>query len=445
MKRFVTIWLMALILASLVVGGKAHASLFDGKYSAAQVFDVQRNGCYAVGGPCSVGNMITPFIAPYTNWTHVNFAPGDYVMFYDNGASSNNIGMKQYAADGTYKGIISSSGYIVAIGSGIVYIGVPNMGGGTGYFVSNDQGYAYGSSATVRVDYVNPSMAQLNSYTASTTPLAAGQTAGPAPAPAAPPFDGTITQTNPSGSTTSSDSGSSTITTSQQTRITTWANRVITQTGIWIDQVGDNNSVTIDQAGVGLVKATIRGSASAITVNQGSSTIGQNETDLRLTGDNNTVTVNQARASNGTMQGTNGHYQTVDINGFQNTVQTTQNNTGGVGGHYAETTISGNQNNITEKQTDNGNKIMFTSVNGNNNSVDVTQRGTGQHYLDLKLTGNGNGALITQEGTTGNKATVDLTNAGGAATLDLQQSGGKTFSIQQSCVTASGCSTTVRQ
>lgn len=178
MKKFLSFLFMLMMCLT------AQASLFDGKYSSSQVFDVARSGCYSVGGPCSVSNMITPYIAPYTNWTHVTFATGDYVQFYDTGAGSNNIGMKQYAADGTYKGIISSSGYVQAIGSGIVYIGQPNQGGGTGYFISNSQGYSAGSATSVTVDYVNPTMAQLTSYLATTTPLAAGQTA---PAPAPPP------------------------------------------------------------------------------------------------------------------------------------------------------------------------------------------------------------------------------------------------------------------
>ena len=178
MKKF-----LAFIFA-LMMCLTAQASLFDGKYSPSQIFDVARSGCYSVGGPCSVSNMIAPFIAPYTNWTHVTFAAGDYVQFYDNGAGSNNIGIKQYAADGTYKQTISSSGYVQAIGSGIVYIGQPSQGGGTGYFISNSQGYSNGSSASVTVQYVNPTAQQLQSYAATTTPLAAGQSA---PAPAPPP------------------------------------------------------------------------------------------------------------------------------------------------------------------------------------------------------------------------------------------------------------------
>ena len=171
-----------ILFALMFVCSNAFAGLWDGKYGQQQVFDVARSGCYSVGGPCSVSNMINPFIAPYTNWTSMTWAAGDYVQFYNNGNASNNIGLKQYASNGTLKGTISANGYVVAIGTGIVYIGEPNMGGGTGYFISNSAGYSYGSSTSVTVDMVNPTTTQLNSYSATTTPLAAGQTASPAPA-----------------------------------------------------------------------------------------------------------------------------------------------------------------------------------------------------------------------------------------------------------------------
>ena len=170
------IFLMLMLLCSNVFA----AGLFDGKYSQNQVFDVARSGCGSVGASCYVYNFINPFIAPYTNWTNVTWAAGDYIKFYDTGAGSNNIGMKQYASDGTLKGTVSSSGYVQALGDGILYIGVPNVGGGTGYFISNSAGYSYGGSATFTVQTLNPTMTQLNSYSASTTPLASGQTAAPA-------------------------------------------------------------------------------------------------------------------------------------------------------------------------------------------------------------------------------------------------------------------------
>jgi hypothetical protein len=168
------------------------AGLFDGKYSQNQVFDVARSGCGSVGASCYVYNFVNPFIAPFTNWTNVSWAAGDYIQFYNTGAESNNIGMKQYASNGTLKATVSSSGYVQALGDGILYIGVPDVQGGTGYFISNTTGYSYGQSATFTVQTLNPTITELNSYNASNTPLAAGETAQPA----APTTDWKVIRTN---------------------------------------------------------------------------------------------------------------------------------------------------------------------------------------------------------------------------------------------------------
>jgi hypothetical protein len=235
----------------------------------------------------------------------------------------------------------------------------------------------------------------------------------------------------------------------QQTKIDVWTNKTITDGNkIYIDQIGgSNNTVTMDQDGnKNLINATINGNTNTVIVKQGTIGIGQNEIKINLVGDSNTLDIKQARTTQGTAIGTNGHYQSVDVTGYNNTVTTQQTNTGGVGGHYMETTISGNQNNVTARQTDNGNKIMFTSITGNNNTVDAVQKGTGQHYLDTKLTGNNNSVSAVQEGTIANRATLDLTNAGGPASVILQQNGGQNVTVTTTCATAGGCAPiTVRQ
>jgi hypothetical protein len=241
----------------------------------------------------------------------------------------------------------------------------------------------------------------------------------------------------------------SNITTPQQTKVDLWTNRTISDGNkIYIEQIGGSgNTVTMNQEGnKNLINATISGNNNNITSNQGVQGIGQNEIKINTVGDSNTLNINQARTTQGTAIGTNGHYQAVDINGSNNTLTTQQSNSGGVGGQYMETTISGNQNNITARQTDNGNKIMFNSIAGNNNTIEAIQKGTGQHYLENKLTGNGNSVSAVQEGSTANRATLDLTNAGGPASVILQQNGGMNVSVTTSCATAGGCAPiTVRQ
>ena len=241
----------------------------------------------------------------------------------------------------------------------------------------------------------------------------------------------------------------SNITIPQQTKVDIWTNKTITDGNkIYIDQIGgSNNTVTMDQDGSkNLINATINGNSNSITAKQGTMGIGQNEIKLNLVGDSNTLDIKQSRTTQGTAIGTNGHYQSVDVTGYNNTVTTQQTNTGGVGGHYMETTINGNQNSITARQTDNGNKIMFTSVTGNSNTIEAIQKGTGQHYLENKLTGNNNSISAVQEGTIANRATLDLTNAGGPASVILNQNGGQNVTVTTTCATAGGCAPiTIRQ
>ena len=225
---------------------------------------------------------------------------------------------------------------------------------------------------------------------------------------------GSISQTNAPATQVITSGGSSTagITSSQQTRVDTWTNASQTGNYIYIEQIsGNNNTVAVTQSGdKNKITATLDGA-------------GTNTVNLTQTGNSN--------------------YMKVDVNGYGNSLTGSQTNTNT--SHYAETSITGNSNTVNHSQSGNTNNMMFTTISGNNNTVTATQSGTGNHYLDTKLTGNGNTALVDQSGSTQNKATIDLTNAGGPATVDLQQTGGKNFSIIQSCVNAAGCTTTVRQ
>ena len=265
---------------------------------------------------------------------------------------------------------------------------------------------------------------------------------------------GTITMTNGTGQEiiTSGSNSAAGLDTDQQTRVDTWQNKTLnTGNSINLDVNGSNNTLYIEQvgdknlvSGIGQAAAVVQGSSNNITVKQGTTGAGQNEINLRVIGDTNTLDIGQARNNMGAETGTNGHYQAVDINGYQNVLTTQQSNTT-LGGHYQETTINGNQNSVTKRQTDNGNKIMFTTIAGDSNTVNAVQKGTGQHQLTTNLTGNNNSAIVVQDGSQQNKANIDLTNNGGPATLDLQQNGGMNFTIIQSCTNPAGCTTVVRQ
>jgi hypothetical protein len=229
---------------------------------------------------------------------------------------------------------------------------------------------------------------------------------------------GTITQTDaPADQVITSGSNSNAgITNSQQGRINTWNNG---------GNQNANNYLYIDQ---------ISGDYNNITVTQTTST-GKNAIEAILSGTGNNVI-------NATQIGTN--YLKLNVDGASNSITSQQSNNS-TSSNFKETTITGNNNIINTNQKDNANKIMFTTVTGNGNSVTAVQEGTGNHYLENKLTGNGHTILVNQSGGTANNASIDLTNGGGAANIDLQQSGGKSFSIIQSCTNPAGCSTVIRQ
>ena len=193
---------------------------------------------------------------------------------------------------------------------------------------------------------------------------------------------------------------------------------------IQIEQIGDNNNITIRQG---------------ITLG------GKNRIELYSNGDSNTYNLNQGYITNGTVSAADGnnHYLYLNVTGSNNTITKQQTGTT----NFNETTVSGNTNNLTNIQQGNSPKVLFQSVSGNNNTVTTNQRDGGQHYLDINLTGNGHNVNATQQGAGNHAATINFTNSGGASSLNLNQTGStnQTYSIQQSCTNPAGCATTISQ
>lgn len=223
---------------------------------------------------------------------------------------------------------------------------------------------------------------------------------------------------------------SSGITISQQSRLTSETAQRTGQGGnlIHIDQVGDDNNITI---------------------RQGITLTGKNRIELYANGNTNTLNLNQGYNTDGTIPGSeyNNHYQYLNLSGNNNTVTTKQ--IGGTVdlGHFMESTVSGNTNNLSLTQQGTGSKILFLNVNGATNTVTTNQKDGGAHYLDINLIGNGHTVNATQEGAGNHAATIDFTNIGGASLLNMTQGGAsnQTYSIQQSCANPAGCSTNITQ
>ena len=405
------IFLLPYIFAILLVliSGKSFATgLVDLKFGSAQIADSQWNvqACTQTA-TCQIysKNPGTVYKIPW--WSgQLAWSTGDYVAFVTTGDTTNPYNAIQYNANGTQKAVMGT-GHIINMGADyFFFVGNDND---TGQLFSMTSGFANTNGVTW-TGTLNPTTAQVDTYAAngSTTPLAAGQTAGPTIE------GGTITQTRaPANQTFTSGGGSSAgPSNEQQTRYNSWSNGTqVPDNYLYIEQVSGNyNTVNITQSGT---KNTMY-----LGVNGGSNTV-----DATQTGQN---------------------YLNSLVQGNANTVTSLQTNTSGT--HYQETKImSGNNNTVQVSQKDNGNSLMFNTITGNSNTITAVQEGAGNHYLENKLTGNGNSVLANQSGATGNKANIDFTNSGGAASVDLQQTGGKSFTIIQSCVNPAGCSTVIRQ
>ena len=217
--------------------------------------------------------------------------------------------------------------------------------------------------------------------------------------------------------------------------------------GIYINQVGNSNSLTIDQdgndnliAGVGtttnsILDADITGNNNTTTLSQ----MGDNNVMLfDITGDYNSTTIDQ-----GGTAGADDNRLEFDINGDYNTLSVTQKHNNGIGnnGHFFALDLDGDSNNILASQLNDGDKKAFLSIQGDDNDIDLIQQGTGSHYVEI-TTGSDQTVDITQDGSGQHNASVNMT--GYSSTLDLTQSGstGQVYSINQNCLTSTGCGTT---
>ena len=417
MKKFIlSLILMLTSLASLAT------SITDLKFGQYQIADSQWNvsACMYTSS-CEIysTNPGTMYTIPWWNgqW---NWQSGQYVQFALTNDTNNPYEGKVYNSDGTYAG---------SIGTGhIINMGVDSSGHALFFFVGNDNNtgqlfsanYGFsGNSGYTWTGTLNPSTAQVDSFSSSygsTAPLTPGQVyvSGGSSQPSGPTVEGgTITQTNApsnqvigSGSSYSASSSASDI----QTRINTWINGNQQYNNVlYIDQVGQGNTVDITQSG------------------------NKNRIDFTMNGNSNVV--------ENTQSGNN--YLKIDVPGWGNYIVTNQSNSSG--SNYAETKIQGNGNTVNHTQTGNANQMMSSSITGDINTVTTNQSGSAGHYAESKITGNWNSVSITQSGNTANKATVDVTNNGGAASVDIQQSGGKSISIIQGCTNPAGCGTVIRQ
>ena len=452
-------------------------------FGASQVADAQWD-VYACTQTNNCNIYSTNPGVTYQPGNPITIGANQYVTFIPNTGSDSATNpwiMILVNADGTFTSL--GSGHILVQGTdsaGYIYVFFVASDDWTGTLLSANlgltgQGVSFTGTAA-------PSPSQTNALMGggSTSPLNAGQSGGTAVAPTVVSTQNTTiitTATNGAtvntysqpvtittwsdGSQTTTNNGSATlisstitgsgggITQQQQNDVNAFNANPINGNGIYIDQIGNNDVVTIVQkgshnliGGVNQQAAKIRDSNNYISIKQGNGNLGKNEIDMSVTGGSNNLYLVQASDPNGTSAGDN--YQKVNVSGFSNTVNTVQTNDGGSQGHFAEIDVTGNYNNISVTQNNNTQKQAFVSANGNNNTVQTTQTGTGAHYVSVTEVGNGNSAVVSQSGSTANTATITLTNAGAPASVNLTQTGGQSYSVQQTCYSSCG-TITVRQ
>jgi hypothetical protein len=148
----------------------AKADITDGKFSTNQIFDVQY---YWSGTTLHASN----FIAPYDmNFQHPTVGSGQYFSFFNSTTNPGTYGLALYNSDGTLAQVLHDTGTLEAIGpDALFYVG----SGFFGTVITTSAGYNYGDSASFTNMDTSVTTTEAQSYTwASTTPLAAGQTAG---------------------------------------------------------------------------------------------------------------------------------------------------------------------------------------------------------------------------------------------------------------------------
>lgn len=176
--NFTLIFVIFSIMCNFITIKSANASVYNGKWGKAQIFDCMRRsagGGYVPqqGYAFTASNFKNIFDSinrrqfPESIWG----SNGDrYVKFV---SESSKLKLKLYEANGTYVQDISNDGTIYGLDNiGFLYVSDTDYG----YFISNSAGYSYGNNLTYTPNIGIATSTDLNNYNATTTVLAAGET-----------------------------------------------------------------------------------------------------------------------------------------------------------------------------------------------------------------------------------------------------------------------------
>lgn len=186
----------------------------------------------------------------------------------------------------------------------------------------------------------------------------------------------------------------------------------ITSNSIYIQNIGDNNTVNVEQFSKFNAIRGVNGSQ-----------------DMLINGSNNNITINQGTAT--TVLGNN--LAEVSVTGNNNTVSLTQQNNG----KYTELVMNGTGNQLTAQQKDAGGKYAFFNILGNSNVITTLQQGTGNHFLDISAPYGGLNATITQSGASQKLFQLIINNPGIGVTVS-QTAASATDSASMTITCATG-------
>lgn len=175
--------------------------------------------------------------------------------------------------------------------------------------------------------------------------------------------------------------------------VQSFINRATADTQVYIDQIGDANTITITQSGTknNYVNYHGNGSGNVINIEESASSISAtNYTELTIIGNNNNASLSQISS-------------------------------GGGKGIFVK--ISGNDNSINSQQKDNGNHYLDIDLNGNNKHIDVLQQGSGNHMGKITLSGQPTDLSLSQGGSSNQFYSINFncTTSGGCDKISVQQ------------------------
>ena len=330
--------------------------------NSCQIYSTQPGVTWNTGSPTTIGNNQYITFIPNTG---SNAATNPWIMILVN-------------SDGTFTSLgpcrITVQG---ADGAGNIFLFVANDNY-NGTLLSGNLGLS--GQGTTFTGTLNPTADQTNTLSTnmSPDPLAAGQSystlcCGGSSAP----FNAN---------------------TSFNARVQTFLNRTTADSQVYIEQIGNSNTITVQQTGTknNYVDYFGNGSFNTVTINQSG---------------NSSTAVNYIEANIGTAQSASN----------SNTVNLTQTSTGGGKGMMVN--VTGSNNNLTIQQKDSGSHYAEVQLSGGNKTVDITQSGTAGHMANINLSGNPTNLTLTQTGVTQQfySITHSCATSGGCAAITVTQ------------------------